>query len=121
VKHPPWFEPSGAADDPVGKVVNSPAELTAHTVEPSVKPSGEVLHFESVRLSPAALRPILLICAISCLLEALWFNDVPWKFYYALESSLCCQQSLEETSVSFYTIMLSHLLVHVESSLFCLL
>lgn len=34
---------------PVGRVVNSPAELTAQTVEPCVKPSGKVLHFKSVR------------------------------------------------------------------------
>lgn len=87
---------------PVGRVVNSPAELTGHTVEPCVKPSGKVLHFKSFRLSPAALRPILLICVISCLFGALWFNNVPQKFCYVLESSLHCQQSLEETSVSFY-------------------
>lgn len=86
---------------PVGRVVNSPAELSAHTLEPCVKPLGRELYLKSVGLSPAALRPILLICLISGVLEALWFKDVPQKFCYVPESSLHCQHSLEEASPSF--------------------
>lgn len=88
---------------PVGKVVNSPAELTVHTLEPCVKPLGREQCLEICWLSPTALRPILLICIISGVLEALWFKDMPQKFCYVPESSLHCQHSLEEASLSCQT------------------
>lgn len=86
---------------PAGRVMNSPAELTAHTLEPCVKPLGKGQYLKSVRLSSAALRPVLLICIISGVLEALWFKDVPQKFCYVLESSMHCQHCLKEASLSF--------------------
>lgn len=86
---------------PVGRVMNSPAELTAHTLEPCVKPLGKGQYLKCGRPSSAALRPVLLICIISGVLEAVWFKDVPQKFCYVLESSLHCQHSLEEASLSF--------------------
>lgn len=54
-----------------------------------------------VRLTPAALTPILLTCIISAVLEALWFKAVPQKFCYVWERSLHWQHSLEEASLSF--------------------
>lgn len=87
---------------PVGRVMNSPAELTAHTLEPCVKPLGKGQYLKCGRPSSAALRPVLLICIISGVLEAVWFKDVPQKFCYVLESSLHCQHSLEEASLSFW-------------------
>lgn len=67
---------------PVGRVVNSPAEWTAHTFELFAKPLGRELYLKSVGLFPTALRSILLICVIPDVLEALWFKDVPQKFCY---------------------------------------
>lgn len=45
----------------------------------------------------------MLLCTMSCLLEALWFKDAPWKFYRVIDSSVYCQQPPEETAASFYT------------------
>lgn len=43
---------------PIERVVNSPAEWTAHTLELFAKPLGRELYLKSVRLSLAALKDL---------------------------------------------------------------
>lgn len=97
---------------PVGKVVNSPAEWTAHTLEPCAKPLGRELYLKSVRLKTYLVN--------------LRYFQCPWGLVvqgWVTEILLCIKRHSALTAFPgkslspFKHIMLAHHLVNVESSL----
>lgn len=75
-------------------------------------------------LFQSLLRHGTLQCSVCifCVFEVVQFKYVPQKHYCVLESSLCCQLSLEGISDSFYECEASSLPgLHEEQSILCLL